>query len=187
MPAISTCYGAYAPELFDRLSRIRFLAFDIDGTITEGGVYLGNGDQELKKFYTKDGLGMSQIIGSGVILAAITGRCAELTARRMAELKVPHVLQGEWDKKRALTELCRSLGIPLERSACIGDDLNDLPMFEAAGFSACPADAHPYMLKIADLALSFRGGQGAMRQLCDLIMMAQGSLNLDGGPRDRNA
>ena len=182
MSTITTCYGDIDTAIMARLAKIKLLAFDVDGTITEGGVYLDNTELEFKKFYTKDGYGLHYLNKSGVICAAITGRKARLMERRMAELKLNHLIQGEWDKETALTNLCKQLNIDLDEAACIGDDLNDLPMFKIAGVTACPHDAHPYMQKIATLVMDYDGGKGAVRQFCDLIMMAQGKLNYDGGP-----
>ncbi len=182
MDKINTCYGFIDANIMKRLSKIKLLAFDVDGTITEGGVYLDNTGLEFKKFYTKDGYGLHHLNKSGVYCAAITGRKAELTSRRMQEIGIELLIQGEWDKKTALTKLCNKLSIDLENTVTIGDDLNDLSMFKIAGVTACPADAHPYILKISDLIMTKKGGFGAVRELCDLIMMAQGKLNLDGGP-----
>lgn len=182
MSVITTCYGNIDSEIMSRLSKVKLLAFDVDGTITDGGIYLDNTNLELKKFYTKDGYGLHNLNKSGVICAAITGRNAPLMERRMHELKLTYLIQGEWDKKTALTKLCSKLNIDIKNSACIGDDLNDLSMFNIAGITACPKDAHPYMKKISDIVLDYEGGHGAIRQFCDLIMMSQNNLNYDGGP-----
>ena len=115
MSVITTCYGNIDSEIMSRLSKVKLLAFDVDGTITDGGVYLDNTNLELKKFYTKDGYGLHNLNKSGVICAAITGRNAPLMERRMQELKLNYLIQGEWDKKTALTKLCNKLNIDIKK------------------------------------------------------------------------
>lgn len=179
---IMTCWGAQPSAMLQRLKAIKLMVFDVDGTLTDGGVYLDNKDGEYKKFTTKDGLGIAQLQISGVRCAIITGRQSEIVTRRMQELKVDLVLQGISDKSRALQELKAKLGVQTAQVCAMGDDLNDLPMFAEAGFTACPCDAHPYMHSVCDLVLTLPGGRGAARQLTDLIMLAQGHLTEDGGP-----
>ncbi len=182
MSMIKTCYGNIDEQIMHKLASVKLLAFDVDGTITDGGIYLDNTDLEFKKFCTKDGYGLHHLNKSGVKCAAITGRKAHLMERRMKEIKLDLLIQDENDKKTALTDLCNKLGIDLANTVCIGDDLNDLPMFKIAGITACPKDAHPYIKKNANIVMNYDGGKGAVRQLCDLILMAQGKLGLDGGP-----
>jgi 3-deoxy-D-manno-octulosonate 8-phosphate phosphatase (KDO 8-P phosphatase) len=176
-----TIYGPIAPSMFERLAKIRLLMLDVDGTLTDGGVYLDNGEGEFKKFYTKDGLGIVQLQRTtDCTCAVITGRKAHLTERRCAETHITHVIQGQGLKDKAAAELQKQLGISVDESAAIGDDLNDLPMFSRAGLSACPSDAHPYILRVADLPMHMPGGHGAVREICDLIMMAKGAMDMSG-------
>ncbi|MGN0908973.1 MAG: KdsC family phosphatase [Succinivibrio sp.] len=176
-----TIYGPLAPEMLDRLSRIRLLMLDVDGTLTDGGVYLDNGDGEFKKFCTKDGLGIVQLQRTTpCVVAVITGREAHLTERRCQECRIKHVIQGQGIKDKPARALQEELGVSVEESAAIGDDLNDLPMFSRAGVSACPSDAHPYIQRYADLKMHLPGGRGAVRELCDLIMMAHGAMDPSG-------
>ena len=179
---ITTCWGEQSSALMDRLSRLRLVVFDVDGTLTDGGIYLDNKDGEMKRFMTRDGLGIAQLQCHGVRCAIITGRNAPVVSRRMQELKVDLVLQGVADKSAALSGLMEKLGCKTEEVAAMGDDLNDLPMFERAGLCACPADAHPYICNICDVVLTQKGGHGAAREFADLILIAQGKLNLQGGP-----
>ncbi len=178
---ILTCWGLVDPALFERFKPLKLAVFDVDGTLTDGGVYLDGQQGELKKFTTKDGLGLNQLNRSGVRCAVITGRNSPIVARRMAELKIDLVLQGISDKSAALKDLMTRLQVSTNEVITMGDDLNDLPMFKEAGITACPADAHPYICQTADVVLSRNGGCGAARELSDLILMAQGKLSLQGG------
>lgn len=177
-----TCYGPVPEVIFERLSKIRLIAFDVDGTLTDGGIYLDPTVGEYKKFNPKDGLGMAHAVKVGLKMAIITGRNSPLTVRRMGELGINLILQGQSDKEQALNSLLTQEGVSREEAAVLGDDLNDVPLFKAAGFKVCPHDAHPYMRQIADLVLSRDGGRGAARELIDLILMSQKRLPLCGGP-----
>lgn len=179
---IQTCHGPIDEQIFERLKKIKLVGFDVDGTLTEGGIYLDPEVGEYKKFYTKDGLGMSHAVKVGLKIAIVTARNSKLTQRRMDELGVTIVMQGQQDKRVSVETLMKEHNLQRDEIAVMGDDLNDVPLFEAAGFSACPKDAHPYMLQIADLVLHYDGGRGAARELLDLILMSQGKLPLCGGP-----
>lgn len=179
---IDTCYGLVSQTVFDRLKNIKLLMLDVDGTLTDGGIYLNNEQGEYKRFYTKDGLGLTQLQShSDCVCAVITGRQSHLVERRCEETHIQHVIQGQRDKSPAVIELLKKLGLSKEQSAAIGDDHNDLPMFKEAGFTACPMDATPYIQKICDITLHRNGGFGAVRELCDLILMAKGIMRTDGG------
>ncbi len=180
--AIKTCYGKFEPAIFEALSKIKLIVFDVDGTLTDGGIYLDPWQGEYKKFNPKDGLGISKSLKEGIIIAVITGRNSPLTQRRIRELKIEELIQGEWDKATALENLLKKYKLDPYECAVLGDDMNDLGLFETAGFSACPSDAHPYMQSIATLVLHREGGRGAARELCDLILMAQKKMPLAGGP-----
>lgn len=179
---INTCYGFISEQIFSRLSKIKLLMLDVDGTLTDGGIYLNNDTGEYKRFYTKDGLGLTQLQSkSDCICAVITGRSSHLVERRCEEVQIKYVIQGQKDKAPAVAELLKKFGLTKEQSASIGDDHNDLPMFDASGFCTCPQDAVPFIQKRADLTLHRDGGRGAVRELCDLILMAKGIMNTDGG------
>lgn len=180
--AAQTCYGPIPKSIFERLAKIKLICLDVDGTLTDGGIYLDPFEGEYKKFYSKDGLGIAQSLKLGLKIAIITGRESKLTKRRMDELGVTIVMQGQKDKRVSVETLMKELNLAQDEIAVLGDDLNDVPLFEASGFAACPADAHPYMFKIADFTLHYDGGRGAARELLDLILMSQGKLPLCGGP-----
>ncbi len=178
---IETIYGPISQSVMEKLSKVRLLMLDVDGTLTDGGVYLDNKDGEFKKFFTKDGLGLVQLQRTtDCVCAVITGREAHLTERRCEECSIKYVIQGQGLKDKAAMKLQQQLNIHSDNCVAIGDDLNDLPMFRCAGISACPSDAHPYILRYADLKMHMPGGHGAVREICDLIMMAKGVMDQSG-------
>lgn len=178
---IDTCYGLVHEDVFKRLKNIKLLMLDVDGTLTDGGIYLNNDTGEYKRFYTKDGLGLTQLqSNSDCVCAVITGRESLLVERRCKETNIQYVIQGQRDKAPAVLSLLKKLNIEKQQSAAIGDDHNDLPMFRESGFTACPKDATPYISKICDITLHRDGGRGAVRELCDLILMAKNVMNTDG-------
>ena len=181
MLKVNTCYGKIDTDLLTRLSCIKLVAFDVDGSLTDGGIYYDNQNIELKRFNVKDGFGIVALGKENIECAVITGRSAPLTDRRMQDLKVKYIIQGEADKGTALVNLCQKLSINLDETVCFGDDLNDMPMFRKAGVVVCPHDAHPFVKSHADYITSLNGGFGAMRELCDLILIAKGIMNTDGG------
>ena len=149
---------------------IRALFLDVDGVLTDGRIYLDGRGHELKVFNTKDGHGMRKAEAAGIILCWISGRTSPATARRARELGVPYCFQGVRDKLARLEALRRRLGISAAETAAMGDDEPDIPMFEAAGLSACPADAVPAAKKAADLVLKRSGGHGAVREFIERIL-----------------
>lgn len=181
MLKVNTCYGKLDSELLTRLSCVKLVAFDVDGTLTDGGIYYDNQNNEIKKFNVKDGFGVVALVNEGLECAVITGRDAPLTERRMQDLKVQHIIQGERDKGTALEKLCEQLKISPDETVCFGDDINDMPMFRKTGVVVCPHDAHPFVKNHADYVTTLNGGCGAMRELCDLILMAKGIMTPDGG------
>lgn len=177
-----TFYQDLSAEVAQKLSKVKLVVFDVDGTITDGGIYLDRQENELKKFNGKDGMGIALLHYAGIHTALITGRDSPLTQRRAKEIKIEHVIQGIADKKVALEQLLEKLGLSKDEVAVMGDDVNDIPLFENASVSACPNDGYHYMKKIATIVLTLDGGRGAAREFCDLIMMAQGKITLDGRP-----
>lgn len=151
---------------------------DVDGVLTDGTIYLGatGGDEalELKGFDVKDGLGISLALAAGIEVAWVTGRDSPLVRRRAEELQVGHLVQWARDKHQSLTELRERLGLPAEAVAYIGDDLNDLPAFEAVGVRIAVADATPPVREAAHWVTAARGGHGAVREVVDAILAASG-------------
>ncbi len=153
---------------------IRALFLDVDGVLTDGQIYLDGRGHELKVFNTKDGHGMRKATAAGITLCWVSGRSSPATASRARELGVPLCYQGVRNKRARLEAVRRKLGLTREETASIGDDEADIPMFEATGFSACPADAVPAARKAAAVVLKSRGGRGAVREFIELILRRNG-------------
>jgi 3-deoxy-D-manno-octulosonate 8-phosphate phosphatase (KDO 8-P phosphatase) len=155
------------------LGRIALLVLDVDGVLTDGRLYFSARGETLKVFHARDGHGIQLLMGSGVEVAAVSGRrCAAVTAR-MRDLQVRHVVQGCADKVAALARLSARLGIEPLACACMVDDTLDLPLMSAVGFAAAVADAHPLVLRAAHWVSAAPGGQGAVRELSDAILRAR--------------
>lgn len=157
-----------------RAAAIRLAAFDVDGTLNDGTlVYPGEG-HELKHFHVHDGLGLRLLADSGIATAIITARQSEAVRVRAAELGVKHLVQAAGDKRRSLAELAGALGLAPEQCCFMGDDLPDLGAMALCGLAVAPANAHPWVRARAHWVTPARGGEGAARQLCDLLLEAQG-------------
>jgi 3-deoxy-D-manno-octulosonate 8-phosphate phosphatase (KDO 8-P phosphatase) len=161
-------------ELLRRAKAIKLLICDVDGVLTDGSVFLGNGNEELKAFNIKNGFNMRAIQQFGIEVALITGRQSHLVERRAAELQIRHVFQGNSNKRGAYADLLSQLKLSPEQTAHMGDDLPDLPLFLQVGLAAAPADAHPVMREHAHYISRANGGAGAVREVCDLLLQAQG-------------
>ncbi len=174
---MNTLYGDVAESTLTKAKQIKLLVCDVDGVFSDGRIYLGNDGEELKAFHTKDGFGIKALGASGVEVAIITGRNSAIVANRMKALNVAHIIQGQEDKLPALMQLADKLSIKLEQIAYIGDDVPDLPCIEAVGLGICVSDGHPLVQQGANYITFTRGGFGAVRETCDLIMQTQGSLH----------
>ena len=157
-----------------KLANIRLVAFDVDGVFTDGRFYLSDDGIETKAFNTQDGLGIRQLIRSGVAVAVISGRQSQAVQRRMAELDVPHVVQGCKDKVAALDGIIEALGITTRQCAYVGDDVADLPLLGHAGVSIAVRNAVSDVRDFCDHITIASGGFGAVREVCDLVLAAQG-------------
>ena len=174
---MNTLYGDIDENILAKANKIKLLVCDVDGVFSDGRIYLGNDGEELKAFHTKDGFGIKALGASGVDVAIITGRNSAIVANRMKALNVAHIIQGQEDKLPALTQLVEQLGLQLDQVAYIGDDVPDLACIEAVGLGICVVDGHPLVLQKADYTTFTRGGFGAVRETCDMIMQSQGSLS----------
>jgi 3-deoxy-D-manno-octulosonate 8-phosphate phosphatase (KDO 8-P phosphatase) len=180
-PALSTCTTCSrpgSPEVAPRrrpTARICALFLDVDGVLTDGRIYLDGRGRELKVFDTKDGHGMRKAAAAGITLVWISGRRSPATASRARELGVARCFQGVRDKRARFEAVRRKLKLRPEETAVIGDDEPDIPMFEVAGLSACPADATPAAKKAADMVLRRPGGHGAVRELIERILERNGN------------
>lgn len=163
-------------EIRERASKIRLVAFDVDGILTDGRLILGDKGEEFKAFYTQDGQGLVMLLNAGFELAIITGRKSPVVVQRMQELGIKHVYQGISDKLSVFEKILEDLGLTADQAAYMGDDLPDLPVIKFVSLGITVADAHPFVQQHADLQTQKRGGRGAVREVCDLIMDAQGLL-----------
>lgn len=156
------------------LTAIKLVAFDVDGVLTDGRLHYSADGESIKVFHVRDGVGLKLLQDVGLAVAVITAKNSAMVATRISEMGIEHFISGSKDKRKALTELADSLGFSDDECCFVGDDMVDLPAMGMAGLSICPKDAYPLVLKQADICLSVQGGQGVARQVCDLLLMAQG-------------
>lgn len=152
---------------------IRLLGLDIDGTLTNGQLFISGQGESHKAFHVKDGLGIKLLMRAGIDVAWITARRSEIAAARAKELGITDLIQGCQEKRHALADLATERGLAAEQVAFMGDDLPDLPALAWAGFAAGPADAHWALNATLDWRSQFDGGFGAVRELADLLLLAQ--------------
>lgn len=174
---VETCYGPVNQQVMAQAQKIKLLICDVDGVMSDGVIYQGNNGEELKAFNVRDGYGIRCLLTSGVEVAIITGRKAKLLEDRCVTLGITHLYQGQTDKLLAFRELLDTLSLSADQVAYIGDDLIDWPVMAEVGLSVTVADAHPILLPRADYVTRIAGGRGAVREVCDLILMAQGKFD----------
>lgn len=162
------------------LERIRAIALDVDGVLTDGGLWWGPGDEEWKRFCFADIMGISLARRAGLNLALISGEDSPLVDRFAAKLHIGYVVKGCRDKATALREFAASASLELAETCYMGDDVNDLPAMQIAGFSAAPANAARDVLMHANFIAKCVGGNGAVRELIEAILTAQGLSLQDG-------
>jgi 3-deoxy-D-manno-octulosonate 8-phosphate phosphatase (KDO 8-P phosphatase) len=161
-------------ELTERAARVRLLVFDVDGVLTEGGLYYGEHGEVMKRFDVKDGHGLVMARLAGLRTALLTARSSSIVEVRGRELGLAAVLQGRKNKAAGFRELLAQLEVPAQECAYMGDDLNDLGPLGQAGLSACPADAAPEVRQEVHYVARNRGGHGAARELVELCLKASG-------------
>lgn len=159
--------------LIERANDVRLLVLDVDGVLTDGRLYFSARGEELKCFHVRDGAGIVQILRAGLQVAVISGRQSRAVERRMNELGVTWIRQGVNDKLAALRELLDILGLGPQAVASMGDDTPDLPLLEVARLAIAVADAHPSVKSQVHWVTQAAGGQGAVREVCDLILEGQ--------------
>lgn len=151
--------------------KIRALVMDVDGTLTDGGIYTGSNGEVMKKFYVRDGLAIKHMLPEQEIIPVIiTGRSSEIVSLRCKELDITHVVQGSHEKLTDLKRILEAEGISPEETAYIGDDINDLECMEYAGVTGCPCDAVEKVKKTVDYISPFAGGNGAVRSFIEWII-----------------
>lgn len=148
--------------------------FDVDGVLTDGRLYVGEGGEGFKAFHALDGHGLKLLQQAGIVPVIITGRDSPAVRRRMADLGLTHVHFGIHDKLACAEQVLSTLGIDWAQVAAIGDDWPDLPLLVRAGLAAAPAQAHAEVRARAHHVTAARGGEGAAREFCDLLLIASG-------------
>ncbi len=161
--------------LADRARAIRLLVLDVDGVLTDGGLYFGPKGEQYKRFHVHDGAGIKALQEAGVKVAIVSARRSAAVEQRAAELQVEHLMQGATDKGVALGQLRTQLKLPEVAVAAVGDDLGDLPMLATAGLAVAVADARQEVKDAAHLVTTAPGGRGAVREVCDLLLSAAGA------------
>lgn len=161
-------------DIVRRAARVRLAAFDVDGTLTDGRIWFDAAGNESKAFHIHDGLGLKLLQGQGIAVALITARNSQVVHARGRDLGLRHVYDGVSDKRARLLQLADELGLARDEIAFMGDDLPDLSAFAVAGLAVAPADAHVWARERAHWTTQERGGEGAARALCDLILGARG-------------
>ena len=164
-------------SILEKAKRIKLAIFDVDGVLTDGGIYIGDDGKETKIFNSRDGHGMKMLQASGVNIAIITGRVSKVVEHRMAELGIKHVYQGRPNKLPVLNELLSLLSVAADETAYVGDDVVDLPVLIRVGLAICVHDAHPLVKHHAHWITVNPGGRGAAREVCEMIMKAQDVLD----------
>jgi 3-deoxy-D-manno-octulosonate 8-phosphate phosphatase (KDO 8-P phosphatase) len=161
-------------RLTTRLARrLELLVLDVDGVLTDGGLWFGPRGEALKRFHVRDGHGIKLIAAAGVRIAVISGRRSAAVTARCRELGIKLVVQGAGDKSRALDQLLRKLSLLESQVACIGDDTPDIPLFVRVGFAVAVRDAHPLAARAAHCRTTLPGGHGAVREVCDWLLAAR--------------
>ena len=169
LPALS-----FAPELLLRAQGIRVAFFDVDGVLTDGVLYISEAGETLKRFNTLDGHGLKLLQRAGITPAVVTGRDSPALRLRLQALGITHVSYGTEDKRPAAEQILQTLGLAWSHAAAIGDDWPDLPVLQRSAFACAPANAHAEAKALAHHVTAARGGQGAAREFCDLLLVASG-------------
>lgn len=160
-------------DLKEKLERIKLLVMDVDGTLTDSAMYYSAKGEELKRFSTRDGMGITLLHKAGLQSAIVTSEESQVALARAEKLKINHIYLGSRNKLAALKNLTENMSISLENIAYIGDDVNDLHAVSVSGCSACPSDAVDVIKNNVDYICKFPGGNGAVREFIELILLTQ--------------
>lgn len=158
---------------YPTLGKIKLLATDVDGVLTDAGMYYSESGDELKKFNTRDGMGIKLLQRAGLITAIVTQERTKLVTRRAEKLAIPELHQGVMDKLSVIREMASRHELTLSQVAYIGDDVNDLEALRAVGFSAAPADGMPQVHAVVDYVCKKKGGEGAVREVAEMLLKAR--------------
>jgi 3-deoxy-D-manno-octulosonate 8-phosphate phosphatase (KDO 8-P phosphatase) len=165
-----------APDALERARRIRLMIFDVDGVLTDGRLWYASDGRELKAFHSFDGLGVKLLAGHGIKCAILSGRESPAVAARAEELGIKHVMQGIEDKRAGFRQLLARTRLKAESSGYMGDDLVDIPVLRRCGFACVPKEAPEQVRRNAHYICSSAAGHGAVRDVCEFILQAQGKL-----------
>ncbi len=168
-------------EAIARAKAVRLLLLDVDGVLTDGRLFLSDSGEEFKAFHSRDGHGIKMLIASGVRVGLVTGRTSQVVVRRANDLGITILVQGCRDKRTAVSRLLEDEAVTASEVAFMGDDVIDLPAMESVGLAVAVADAHPLVRSHAHWVTEQKGGLGAVRELCELIMRAHGTLDAQLG------
>lgn len=164
----------FPPELLLAAQDVRVAFFDVDGVLTDGGLYFSEAGETLKRFHTLDGHGIKLLQQAGIVPAVVTGRDSAALRLRLHALGVEHAVYGTEDKRPAAEQILATLGVGWAQAAAMGDDWPDLPMMRRSAFACAPANAHVEVRAMAHHVTQARGGDGAVREFCDLLLVASG-------------
>ena len=164
----------FPPELLLQAQGIKVVFFDVDGVLTDGGLYFTEAGETLKRFHTLDGYGLKLLQRDGITPAVISGRDSEPLRLRLQALGIAHVQLGTENKRPAAEQMLAALGLSWQEAAAMGDDWPDLPVMQRAAFACAPPNAHLEVRAIAHHVTQAAGGAGAVRELCDLLLVASG-------------
>lgn len=168
--------------LASRLKLIRLVAFDVDGVMTDGGLYYSDSGEEFKRFNSLDGQGIKMLRASGVEIAIISGRSSRCVAARAKNLGIEHVYQGAENKLEAMVDLLNKVKLTRDAAAYMGDDVVDLTVMRHVGLSICVPESPQLVCEHSGYVTQRSGGHGAVREVCELIMSAQGTLDAQLAP-----
>ncbi len=164
-------------DVLEKAKQIKLIIFDVDGVLTDGSLFIGDDGQEYKAFNSRDGHGMKMLQRSGVDIAIITGRTSEVVKHRVKDLGIKYVYQGQLDKVIAMKDLLSTLKLEPDVVAYVGDDVVDLPVMLKIGLAIAVQNAHKLVKMHSHWITPSEGGKGAAREICELIMEAQGTLD----------
>jgi 3-deoxy-D-manno-octulosonate 8-phosphate phosphatase (KDO 8-P phosphatase) len=165
-----------APDALERARRLKLMVFDVDGVLTDGRLWYASDGSEHKSFHAFDGHGVKMLVDTGVRCAVLSGRRSDTVARRAKEMGIELVRQGIEQKRDEFAAMLKELGLAAEAAGYMGDDLVDIPVMRRCGFAASPREAPAHVRQCAHYVSSAPAGGGAVREVCEFIMQAQGSL-----------
>lgn len=163
-------------DVLERAKKIKLVGFDVDGVLTDGGLFFGDDGQEYKAFHSQDGHGFKMLHNNGIQSAIITGRTSEVVKHRAANLGIEIIYQGQHDKSAALDKLVQQTGLALDEIAYVGDDVVDLPVLLRVGLAITVGQAHPLVVEHCHWQTPRAGGRGAGRDVCEMMLQAHGLL-----------